>query len=158
MGNNKIYTISQGLELAKNYASLQERTQDEVVSKLVSAGLSQEEAEEVVAELILQDYINEQRYANLYARSKFNQNNWGKTKIKYGLRAKKISDRCIEEALETIEEKDYLEKCRMVFEKKLKTTKGKNQRDIINKTTRYLYSRGFDYETINIIVQDYENS
>ena len=86
MTQKKLYTFSQGLEYAKDYCAKEERCQSQVIEKLMSLGLTKQESEDCVAELICQGYINEQRYAELFAVSKFHQNKWGKIKIAYYLK------------------------------------------------------------------------
>ena len=54
--------------------------------------------------LIKDDFLNEERYAKTYARSKFNYNKWGRNKIRLNLKQKEISDRNIVIALKEIEE------------------------------------------------------
>ena len=86
MANKQAYTIKQGEALAKQYCVEQERCQKEVFSKLISWGMNFDEADQVIASLISEGFINEQRYAKIYAKSKFNQNKWGRIKIRYSLK------------------------------------------------------------------------
>ena len=154
MAKKQAYTIKQGLDLARNYCSVQERSQAEVCSKLISWGLDLEQAEEVVSSLILEGFINESRYASIYARSKFNQNHWGKIKIKYSLRQKGISDICIREALEEINQEKYYSLCEKLAQKKWGDLKGEGYVSKKMKTISFLNSKGFEYEIINNIIEN----
>lgn len=78
MTKQKVYTTSQALDRAKVYCSKAEHNQKEVSLKLREWGLNLDEAESVLCELISQNYVNEERYAKLYCKSKFNQNQWGR--------------------------------------------------------------------------------
>ena len=115
MAQQRLYTFSQGLDYAKDYCAKEERCQSQVIDKLVSLGLTMQESEDCVAELICQGYINEQRYAELFAVSKFHQNKWGKIKIAYYLKQKHISEACIKKGLEAIDYDEYISLIAEIF-------------------------------------------
>ena len=75
--------------------------------KLLTWGASNEESEEIIAYLIKERYVDNQRYANSYTKDKFRFNHWGKYKIGMMLRSKNIESEFIEEALEQIDEEEY---------------------------------------------------
>ena len=81
------------------YCAYQERTQQEVRDKLYALGLHRDEVEEVLTELIIEKFVDEERYAKAFASGKFRLNKWGRIKISYVLRQKKLSEYCIEKAL-----------------------------------------------------------
>ncbi|KXK41161.1 MAG: regulatory protein RecX [Bacteroidetes bacterium OLB11] len=66
-----------------------------------------EELENIIVELIADEFLNEERFAKQYARGKFYQKNWGKIKIKYELKSKGISAYLIQNALSQIDDEDY---------------------------------------------------
>ena len=107
MTKQKVYTTSQALDRAKVYCSKAEHNQKEVLLKLREWGLNLEEAESVLSELISQNYVNEERYAKLYSKSKFNQNQWGRVKIRHHLNQMGVSERNIQKGLEEISEEEY---------------------------------------------------
>lgn len=49
----------------------------------------------LLSQLIEENYLNEERFAIAYAGGKFRINQWGKTKIKYNLTQKQVSNYCI---------------------------------------------------------------
>lgn len=153
MTNQKVYTTSQALDRAKVYCSKAEHNQKEVLSKLREWGLNLEEAESVLCELISQNYVNEERYALLYSKSKFNQNGWGRIKIKHHLNQMGVSARNIQKGLEEIQEEDYEALCLKLATKKTLSLKGENPLSIRQKTTAYLLSKGFEYEQINLALE-----
>ena len=119
MPQKKLYTLSQALEYAKAYCAKSEHCQSEVIEKLRSYSVCSEDIEQCLAELISSGFINEQRYADLFARSKFHQNKWGKIKISQHLKAKDISDYCIKKALDAIDGEEYMQTLLSLAEKKL---------------------------------------
>ncbi len=153
MAKKQAYTIKQGEELAKDYCSVQERCHQEVYSKLINWGLNSEQSDEVLTNLISQNYINEERFAQMFARSKFNQNKWGRVKIKYSLKQKGISERCISKGLQEIDDNDYNTLCIELAKKKLQTLSAESKLTKRKKIISYLNSKGFEYEVINNILE-----
>ena len=102
------------LNKAATYASRCEHCESEVREKLASWGATDEEVEAIIEYLVEERYIDNQRYANSYAKDKFRFNHWGKYKISMMLRSKDIDSDTIEEAINQIEEEEYLEKLQPV--------------------------------------------
>ena len=153
MAKKQAYTIKQGEELAKDYCSVQERCHQEVYSKLINWGLNSEQSDEILTNLISQNYINEERYAQIFARSKFNQNKWGRVKIKYSLKQKDISERCISKGLQEIDNNDYNTLVTELAKKKLQSLSAESKPTKRKKIISYLNSKGFEYEVINNILE-----
>jgi regulatory protein len=153
MAQQKLYTFYQGLEYAKDYCAKEERCQSQVIDKLISLGLTREESENCVAELICQGYINEQRYAELFAVSKFHQNKWGKIKIAYYLKQKRISEPCIKKGLEAIDYDEYISLIREIFSKKYYSISS-DKRIKTKKSFDYLLGKGFAYNDIVEAIKD----
>jgi regulatory protein len=153
MAQQKLYTFYQGLEYAKDYCAKEERCQSQVIDKLISLGLTREESEDCVAELICQGYINEQRYAELFAVSKFHQNKWGKIKISYSLKQKHISEPCIKKGLEAIDYDEYISLIREIFSKKHYSISS-DKRIKTKKSFDYLLGKGFAYNDIVEAIKD----
>lgn len=149
MTKQKVYTTSEARERAKAYCSKAEHNQKEVLSKLREWGLKSEEAEFVLSELISENYVNEERYARLYSKSKFNQNQWGRVKIKHHLNQMGVSERNIQRGLEEIKEEAYEALCLKLATQKALNLKGENPLAVRQKTTAFLLSKGFEYEQIN---------
>src|SRR6478735_1227030 len=95
------------LQKAKHYCAYQERSHSEVRDKLYSFKLHRNEVEQLLTQLIEEDYLNEERFAMVYAGGKFRIKSWGKEKIKYALKQKQVSEYCIRKALAAISAIDY---------------------------------------------------
>ena len=144
--NKKIITPGIALSKAQAYCAYQERSHDEVRKKLWEWEIDNEIAENIIVELINDGFINESRFAESYARGKFRIKKWGKQKIKAALRQKKVTEKCISEALSKINMADYHETIEEIAVKKLSEYKGDKLK--INKTAAYLIQRGFESELI----------
>jgi regulatory protein len=97
----------QALQKARHYCSYQDRCHSEVQEKLYSFGLRKTQVEEALAALIEENYLNEERFALNYAGGHFRMKQWGKNRIRYELKQKRVSDYCIGKALAAIDESAY---------------------------------------------------
>lgn len=128
------------------YCTYQERCHEEVRSKLLSLKVYGNDLENILSRLIQNDFLNEERFAKTYAGSKFRQMGWGRTKIIYQLKFRKISEYCIREAMKEISPEDYLKTLKSELLKKKKLVlKDKNWQ---YKTAQYLIGRGYEAELV----------
>ena len=117
------FTPDQALPKAKHYCAYQERCHSEVKEKLYSFGLNKKEVEQILSQLIEENYLNEERFAMQFAGGRFRIKQWGRVKIKYELKQKQVSEYCIKKALAAIDERDYQKTLQKLFDAKLKTLK-----------------------------------
>ena len=147
-GKKKTYTPAQAFLKAQLFCSYQERYQQEVRDKLYEWGLFPDAVENILAQLITENFLNEERFAKAYAGGKFRIKKWGRIKIKLELKKRNISDYCIRKALQEIDEETYIQTLRILVEKKAKETKDKNPLVKNAKVARYVASRGFEQDLI----------
>ena len=136
---------------AGNYCAYQERTQQEVRDKLYGIGLYSDEVEQVLTELITENYVNEERFAKSFAGGKFRLKQWGKKKIVYALKQRNISPYCIEQALKEISDEEYERVITQLVERKSNQLQGEIF-IVKNKIARYLVGKGFENELVWSIV------
>ena len=82
----------------------------DIRAKLLKWDLQADEVEQLMDQLIQQDFINEGRYAGFYVRDKARFNKWGPTKIIWNLRQKGLPEEAIQDALATLEDDPYKKK------------------------------------------------
>ena len=139
---------------AEHYCAYQERSQQELRDKLYDWGLHRAEVEEVISDLIVDNFLNEERFAKAYVSGKFKIKKWGRIKIKQGLKLKKIPERMIREALSTIDPEEYLEAIRFTAEKKLRLMTEKDAFKRRSKLFSFLQSKGFENDLIFDVLKD----
>jgi regulatory protein len=137
------------LQKLKHYCTYQERSHYEVIQKLWELAVRKSDHDEIIATLIDEDYLNEERFAIQYAGGKFRMKQWGKKKIQYGLREKKVSDYSIKKALASINEEDYFNVLNKLAEEKYNSLKGSQYLERKKKTIDYLLQKGYDYDHVN---------
>ena len=137
--------IEAALQKIRQYCAYQERNHREVKEKLYSFGLYKHDVEVLISRMIEENYLNEERYALMYAGGKFRVKNWGKVKIRYELKLKGISNYCIEKALAAIDDSDYEATLDKLFsEKLLSLKKEKNIFTRKRKIRDFLLQKGFE--------------
>jgi len=148
MSANKIYTASQALEKSQKTCAYQERCQQEMRLKIRHWGIGEEETEQIIVELIINGFINEERFAHSFVRGKFNIKKWGKNKIIYALRQKQISEVCIKTALNEIDGDKYYKTLVKLIEKKAPKVKATKSYIKKQKVIKYFISRGYEYDIV----------
>jgi len=146
--NKKIYTASQALEKAQKTCAYQERCQQEMRLKIRLWGINEDETEQIIVELIIHGFINEERFAHSFVRGKFNIKKWGRNKIVYALRQKQISETCIKTALNEIDGDRYYKTLVKLIAKKTPQVKASKSYIKKQKIIKYFISRGYEYDII----------
>ena len=140
----------QALQKLKQYCGYQERSHFEAREKLYGFGLYKQEVEELLARLIEEDYLNEERFAVAYAGGKFRMKGWGKIKIVHALKEKRISDYCIKKAIKEIDILQYEERLHKLATVKWNSLKSEKNIFIkMKKTQDYLLQKGFEPNLAN---------
>ena len=132
----------------EHYCAYQERSQQEVRDKLYNYGLHSAEVEDVICELIGANFLNEERFANAYALGKFRIKQWGKLKIKQGLKLKRVGDNLIKKALKQIDPEDYEKTLKQLLEKKSALLKENDRFKRRQKLISYGISKGYESDLI----------
>ncbi len=127
------------------FCTYRERSTHEVEEKLKAYGLEEEERIFLIERLQKESYLDENRFAEVFSRGKFNSRSWGKMKITRALRQKGVDPKIGFEALTKIEEEEYEEKAFNVAEMKAESLdlREANQRA---RLLRFMISKGYEYD------------
>jgi len=137
------------LEKAAKYCSYQERCQWDLELKLKEWNVDEEIHDEIISELIQQNFLNEERFAQAYTQGKVNIKRWGRYKIRYELKSRHISEYSINKAINQIDEEQYLLNLLKLMEIKRHSILGDSEFEVKMKLVKYLISRGYEIELIN---------
>ncbi|HEY0732755.1 MAG TPA: regulatory protein RecX [Chitinophagaceae bacterium] len=154
----KNLTKEQALQKLRHYCRYQERCHHEVEQKLWELGVKRSFHDEIISVLIEEGDLNEERFAVHFAGGKFRMLQWGKKKIYYALKEKKVSEYSIKKALITIEEDQYLETIKRLAEKKYNILKEEQYLVRKKKTVDYLLQKGFESALVNKIIKELTSS
>lgn len=139
------------LQKAAAYCAYQERTQDEVRKRLKKWGVEEnDEADELIAELVTLNYLSEERFATTYAGSKFRQKKWGKRRIKQELSRRGLTEYNINQGMNQIGDAAYEDTLRDLLKKKLASLERteSDSRKRKQKLVSYALSKGYENELI----------
>ncbi len=131
-------------EKARQYCAYRERCTHEVEEKLRALGADRATAGALITRLQTEGFIDNKRFATIFARGKFQNNRWGKVKIRAALLAHRIPDHIIKEALEAMDHDAYMESLQTLVEKKTNELKAKNKENIRGKTAAYCIQKGYE--------------
>ena len=140
----KSLSPGEALNKAAAYCTLCERCTSEVSTKLTAWGVPHGEHEKIIARLIEEKFIDEERYCRAFVNDKVKFNRWGRIKITAALREKHLPQEHIKEALENIDENAYLQSLKEVIETKRKELKGGDDFATQQKIIRHAASRGYE--------------
>lgn len=145
----KILTTEQALQKLRQYCAYQERSHYEVQQKLYELGVRRADHDAILATLIEEDYLNEERFAMQYVGGKFRMKDWGRKKIYYALREKKVSEYSIKKALGQIDEEAYAAVLQELAEKKYESLAKETPLLRKRKTMDYLLQKGYESELVS---------
>ena len=106
------------LKKVLRYCAYQDRCTQEVRNKLATFDIPDSEKEKIVKLLIEEGYLDDERYASTFVRSKIHLKKWGVNKIKMALKMKGISDEIIYYALSEIDPEIYREELIKILQSK----------------------------------------
>ena len=145
---SKIFDFNKCVFLIKNYCAKSDRCQYQVLEKLKKYGLSYNLAQEILIDLIQENYVNDQRFTQSFCSGKFKIKKWGRNKIIYQLKQLKISDVCIKNGLKVIDDDLYIETLNDLLIKKRSLIKTNNLFEKNKKMAEYAIRKGFESELV----------
>lgn len=138
------HTITEATKKLEGYCAYQERCHKDVIAKLKQMRMIPEAIDQIVGHLIQENYLNEERFAQSFARGKFNIKKWGRNRIVNELRQRHISSYNIKSALAEIDDHIYLETLDNLAKKRLDSIKDTDIQKRRRKLADYLLYRGWE--------------
>lgn len=141
----KTYILSEVISRMESYCAYQERCHKEVIRKLQDLGVTKEATNHVIHHLLQQDFLNEARFSQSFARGKFRVKKWGRIRISNELKMRDISKYNIQLALKEITDSDYQNTFHEIAVSKCDQLK--NEKDVQKKRRKladYLLYRGWE--------------
>lgn len=111
-------------------------------------GASKEEADEALAELISLGFVNEERFAQLYAGGKFRQKQWGRNRIRVELQKRDLTEYCIEQGLKEIDQHDYQETLERLIAKKRRVLNEGEKAMVDQKIGNFCIRKGYEPDLV----------
>lgn len=135
-------------EKAKKYCAYAERCSYDVRQKLQKMGADENTIIKVITQLQKETYLDDARYARVFANGKFQNNRWGKTRISAELMKRQVPEELINKALEEIDEQSYRKCLSFLINKKTKELESKPPGKIREKVAAYCLQKGFEADIV----------
>jgi len=152
--NKKPYKLRSDIEKARASAlaslSMREHSIKELNDKLTHKGYHQDSIEVVLKECLDFNYLNDQRFAEIYWRARARKG-FGPNKILMELKQRGINANMAHQASQQ-DEIDFYEVIKRVYQKKFNQSAIKDFKDKA-KRQNYLYQRGFNVELIKTVIE-----
>lgn len=120
----------------------------EIREKLHNWNIQRVDEDSIVSQLLAEKYIDEARYCRAFTNDQFRFAGWGRIKISYTLRQKQIDALTISQAVQSIDEEEYIGSLRAILKSKAKGLKALPTHVQSEKLMRFALSRGFEAELI----------
>ena len=142
--------VDSGMVLQKiqYFCSYQERCIRDTEKKLKDWAVQKKLIPSIISQLQEEGYINEERFAKVYAGSKFRINKWGRQKIEFELKLKRIPEALIHKGIEEIDEEGYQQILRDLIQKKQKEIIPEKNMNIREKIITFVQGKGYEMELI----------
>lgn len=110
-----------------------------------------------IRRLVEMDYLSETRFAALVVHKGLASKSWGRARIEMELKRKGVKPEVIKEALEELQDDDPASRAEQVLSKRFRKSPITEQNERA-KATRYLASRGFDFQSISKAIAGHNES
>ena len=127
-----------------------EHCQQEMLEIMRQWGVSQEEQAQVMARLVSERYVDDERYARAFVSDKIRYNKWGRRKVEQALWLKRIDKAIAAQVLDEVDDAEYVSVLRPLLKQKRRSTKAASEYELTMKLIKFALSRGF---TMDIIKQ-----
>lgn len=125
-----------------------EHCQQKMRDKMKRWEMAPEVQERVIARLIKERYIDDERYARAFVKDKIRYNKWGRRKVQQGLWMKRIDDSIQQRVLNEVDDAEYLTVLKPLLEQKAKSIKAESDYERNRKLVRFALARGFTFDII----------
>ena len=125
-----------------------EHCRQEMRDKMRRWEMAPEAQERVIARLVKERYIDDERYARAFVKDKVRYNKWGRRKVQQGLWMKRIDDDIQQRVLDEVDDEEYLTVLKPLLKQKAKSIKAESDYELNQKLVRFAFGRGFTYDII----------
>lgn len=150
----KIIDTKSALSKAMYWCSQKEMCSHDIIEKLMRLGLSKNDANGVVNQLIKDNFLNEERFTKAFINDKSKFSGWGIIRISMALKQKNIDESLIKKHIQNIDEDSQYQKIKDLAIKKKATIKKGTDYEIKAKIFRFLAYRGFPISLIQKVLDE----
>ena len=142
------------LQKIEHYCAYQERCSHDAEQKLREWKVPASKIPVILEHLQENGFLDDTRFATIFASSKFRLNKWGRVKIRVELKSRNIPENIIRRALGEIAEEDYRKTIlELILKKKPEIKTGKNF-IIREKIIKFVAGKGFEFDLITKVLTE----
>jgi len=153
------------LEKIRYFCSYRERSETEAELKLRSMQVPAVKIRDILRGLREDGFISDERFAMAFARGKWRVKHWGRLRITYELRQRKIPNKLIIKAMEEIDEEEYREVLANLIRRKAaalhpqakEENKSGKKMNLKDKLFNFALSKGYEYDLVREILEELNN-
>jgi len=153
-GGTKPVETEMVLQKIRYYCSYQERCIRDVEDKLKEWTVQKKRIPLIIDSLKEEGYLDEERFARMYAGGKFRVNRWGRERIWFELRLRRIPEDLIRIGLDEIDEEEYQRILKEMMLKKKNEHSGENDFSIRERVINYVHGKGYEFTLILSIIKE----
>lgn len=125
-----------------------EHCQYELTEKMRRWEMSDEAQARVMARLVAERYVDDERYTRAFVRDKIRYNKWGRRKVEQALWMKRIDKDIQQRVLSEVDDSEYLSVLRPLLRQKRRSVKAASDYELNQKLVKFALSRGFTFDII----------
>ena len=125
-----------------------EHCQHEMLEKMRKWELPEEVQARVMARLVKERYVDDERFARAFVNDKIRYNKWGRKKVQQALWMKHIDKDIQQRVLDEIDDHEYLDVLRPLLKQKRNSIQAQSDYELNQKLVRFALSRGFTFDLI----------
>lgn len=152
MNTPRKYTLLEAKTKLEALCAYQERCSQELDRKMIQWGVDAEDRSILLADLISNNFLSEERFAEAFVSGKTNIKRWGKIKIRQQLKQKNISEYSIKKGLDSISDSTYFGNLEHLASRKYASLKESDSYAKKVKIYRFLSSKGYETEYVREVV------
>ena len=154
MMSERKYSFLEAKARLEALCAYQERCSFELSKKMNQWGINRDEQDQLLAELISTNFLNEERFAEAFVSGKVRIKRWGKIKIQIELKKRFISTYSINKAIKSINLEEYWDNLMHLAERKWALTQEKDDYKKRMKVSQFLASKGYELDLISDAVRE----
>lgn len=125
-----------------------EHCQHDMLEKLRQWGVDEEAQARVMERLVRERYVDDARYAAAFVHDKVRYNQWGRRKIEQALWMKHIDADVAQDALDAVDDEEYISQLRPLLCLKRKGIQARNEYELNMKLMKWAMGRGYTMDII----------
>lgn len=141
-------TGKQAYEKLSALCARSEHCQQELLDKMAQWGVAADEQAAVMARLVSERYVDDERFCRAFILDKIRYSKWGRRKIEQSLWMKHIDESISRPMLDDIEDEEYISVLKPMIRQKQRSTTGRNDYERYMKVIKWAMGRGYTMDII----------